>query len=79
MVGSVSLFSGVPTPWLGVVGGCIAVIAFMYIAMPTMTRTRFSTPTISREWLVGQTGSSVDRLGPDGVVRVARRPVARHQ
>ncbi len=71
VAGSVFLFSGVPTPWLGVVGGCIAVIAFMYLAMPTMTRTRFSTPTISREWLVGQTGSSVDRLGPDGVVRVA--------
>ncbi len=38
--------------------------------MPTMVRTRFSTPTIGREWIVGEAGTSVDDLSPNGTVEV---------
>lgn len=71
VAGTFSLYDGLPVPWLAAIGGCIAMVVFMVTAMPAMTRTRFSTPSISREWLVGQVGSTVGELGPDGIVRVA--------
>jgi membrane-bound serine protease (ClpP class) len=42
----------------------------MLAGMPAMVRTRFSTPTIGREWMVGDLGEAVVQLNPDGVVRV---------
>lgn len=68
--GSLLMYDGLPTPWLAAVGGIIGMVLFTVYAMPAMTRTRFSTPTIDREWLVGQSGQSVDELAPDGVVQV---------
>lgn len=68
--GSVLLYQGLPTPWLATIGGIIAVVLFMVVGMPAMTRTRFSTPAIARGWLVGRTGLAVDALGPEGVVRI---------
>jgi membrane-bound serine protease (ClpP class) len=38
--------------------------------MPTMVRTRFSTPTIGREWMVGEEGEAVAAVDPDGVVEI---------
>jgi membrane-bound serine protease (ClpP class) len=38
--------------------------------MPAMVRTRFSTPTIGREWMIGEEGEAVTNVSPDGVVRV---------
>jgi len=38
--------------------------------MPTMVRTRFSTPTIGREWMLGEVGEAVEDVSPDGVVRI---------
>jgi len=35
-----------------------------------MVRTRFSTPTIGREWMIGEEGEAVTNISPDGVVRV---------
>ena len=35
-----------------------------------MVRTRFSTPTIGREWMIGETGHAVERLSPNGTVSV---------
>ena len=42
--------------------------------MPAMVRTRFSTPTIGREWMVGEVGAAVSRVAPDGVVTVRDAP-----
>jgi membrane-bound serine protease (ClpP class) len=69
-VGSLLLYQGLPVPWLATIGGIIAVVLFMVVGMPAMTRTRFSTPSIARGWLVGRTGLAVDALGPEGVVRI---------
>ena len=38
--------------------------------MPAMVRTRFSTPTIGREWMLGEVGEAVADVAPDGTVRV---------
>jgi membrane-bound serine protease (ClpP class) len=39
--------------------------------MPSMVRKRFATPTIGREWLIGESGSAVGDIDPDGTVTVA--------
>jgi membrane-bound serine protease (ClpP class) len=38
--------------------------------MPSVVRARFSTPTIGRESMVGETGRAAAPLGPEGTVRV---------
>ena len=35
-----------------------------------MVRTRFSTPTIGREWMIGEMGRAVTDIAPDGVVQI---------
>ena len=35
-----------------------------------MVRTRFATPTIGREWMIGELGTVIDDVDPDGVVEV---------
>jgi membrane-bound serine protease (ClpP class) len=35
-----------------------------------MVRTRFSTPTIGREWMVGELGRAVGDVDPDGTVLI---------
>jgi membrane-bound serine protease (ClpP class) len=46
-------------------------IALTYISgMPSMTRTRFATPTIGRERLIGETGRAVTDIAPDGAVQI---------
>ncbi len=50
---------------------CISSVALTFIAgMPSMVRTRFATPTIGRENLVGTTGVAVGDVNPEGVVLV---------
>jgi membrane-bound serine protease (ClpP class) len=42
--------------------------------MPTMVRSRFSTPTIGRDWMVGEMGSARTAIAPDGVVVIRDAP-----
>ena len=50
---------------------CISSVALTFIAgMPSMVRTRFATPTIGREHLVGTTGVAVGDVNPEGIVLV---------
>ena len=44
-------------------------LAFV-VGMPSMVRTRFATPTIGREWMIGELGEVVEAVDPDGVVSV---------
>ncbi len=49
----------------------VAGIALTFITgMPSMVRTRFATPTIGREWMIGEFGDAVGELAPNGVVRI---------
>ena len=38
----------------------------IHAGMPSMTRTRFATPTIGREWMVGSEGTVVESVDPEG-------------
>lgn len=50
------------------IGGCM--LTFI-VGMPSMVRTRFATPTIGREWMIGELGTAVSAVDPDGLVTVA--------
>ncbi len=70
VVGSVLLFTGVPRPWLALAVGTAGMLLMMLSGMPSMVRTRFATPTIGRESMIGELGDATVPVRPDGVVRV---------
>ena len=56
--------------WLTLVCG-IAMMALAFIVgMPSMVRTRFATPTIGREWMIGMEGVAQSDISPEGIVIV---------
>ncbi len=71
LVGTVILYGdGVSMSWIPMVVGVVGITMMMVTGMPTMVRTRFSTPTIGREWMIGEVGAAVDEVDPDGVVKI---------
>ena len=73
-----SLFLYEPLPgtslrlsWLTLLVGIVGVMLTFIVGMQSMTRTRFATPTIGREWMIGELGSAVTAVDPDGVVTVS--------
>lgn len=75
IVGSLWLFEPVsgtslrPT-WISLVAGIGGTMLTFIVGMPSMTRTRFATPTVGREWLIGADGVAVTAVDPEGFVRV---------
>lgn len=56
--------------WLTLLVG-IGGIALTFVSgMPSMTRTRFATPTIGRERLIGQIGRAASDIAPDGSLQI---------
>lgn len=70
VAGSLLLYDGLSLSWITLLVGLVGVPLFMIGGMPAMVRTRFSTPTIGREWMIGEEGEAVTAVAPDGVVRV---------
>lgn len=74
VVGSIFLFEGRSAGWLplgaGIAGGLLAMLG----GMPAMVRSRFSTPTIGRAWMIGEVGDAIDDIDPDGVISIAGAP-----
>ena len=56
--------------WITLLAGIGGVALTFIVGMPSMVRTRFATPTIGREWMVGELGEVIDAVDPDGVVTV---------
>lgn len=56
--------------WLTLAVGVVGVLLTFIVGMPSMTRTRFATPTIGREWMIGSTGIAVEAIDPDGVAQL---------
>ena len=56
--------------WVTLLVGIGGAALTYIVGMPSMTRTRFGTPTIGREWMVGAMGIAVDDISPEGSVRV---------
>ena len=72
-VGSIWLYGGssrLDPKWWVLVIVIVGAVVFMLSGMTAMVRSRFSTPTIGREELVGEMGAAVADVAPDGVVRV---------
>jgi membrane-bound serine protease (ClpP class) len=75
VIGSFTMFRSVDgltmrPPWL-TLAVCIIGIALTFIVgMPSMVRTRFATPTIGRDNLVGTVGKAVEDISPEGIVVV---------
>jgi len=75
IVGSLWLFEPLPgtslrPSWLTLIAGIGGVMLTYIVGMPSMTRTRFATPTIGRDWMIGSEGTVVSAVAPDGIVRV---------
>lgn len=64
------LYDGVSMSWIPMVVMVGAMAVAMFSGMPSMVRTRFSTPTIGRDWMIGELGEVVEDVAPDGVVRI---------
>jgi membrane-bound serine protease (ClpP class) len=69
-VGSVQLFPGPRPSALALFAGVVGTALFMVAGMPAMIRARFSTPTIGRESMVGEMGTALADVSPDGTVEI---------
>lgn len=72
--GSVLLYDGLTLSWITLLVAIVGTALAMLGGMPGMVRTRFSTPTIGREWMVGEVGTAVGRVAPEGIVTVRDAP-----
>lgn len=70
VVGSFTLYDGLRLSWITLLVALVGISLAMLAGMPAMVRTRFSTPTIGRQWMVGERGEAVADVNPDGVVRI---------
>jgi membrane-bound serine protease (ClpP class) len=75
VVGSFSLYErGLSLSWITLLVGIVGISVFMFAGMPAMVRTRFSTPTIGRQWMIGEIGEALTDVNPDGIVRIKGAP-----
>jgi membrane-bound serine protease (ClpP class) len=75
VVASWFLFEPVPgasmrPSWLALIAGIGGISLTFIVGMPSMVRTRFATPTVGREWMIGKQGTAVDAIDPEGLVEV---------
>jgi membrane-bound serine protease (ClpP class) len=67
---SFTLYDGMSVSWITLLVGIVGILLTFLGGMPSMVRTRFSTPTIGREWMIGEVGRAITAVSPDGVVQV---------
>ncbi|HVM07806.1 MAG TPA: NfeD family protein [Acidimicrobiales bacterium] len=72
--GSFLLFDGLSIPLLVLISMIAAVVTVMVAGMPAVVRTRFATPTIGRESMIGEEGSASTDVAPEGIVMVRNAP-----
>lgn len=75
IISSVFLFESLPgnslrPSWIALFTGIGGIALTFIVGMPNMVRTRFATPTIGREWMIGEEGTVITDVDPDGVVEV---------
>ena len=68
IIGSLFLIGEHSIGWLPLSVGIIGMLLAMLGGMPAMVRTRFSTPTIGRDWMIGEVGEVASDVDPDGVI-----------
>jgi membrane-bound serine protease (ClpP class) len=70
VVGTVFLYDGVGMSKLAMLAGVGGTALMMVAGMPAVVRSRFSTPTIGRESMVGEMGTALADVSPDGTVEI---------
>lgn len=75
IVASLFLFESLPGAslrpgWIPLLTGIGGIALTFVVGMPNMVRTRFATPTIGREWMIGEEGTVINDVNPEGVVEV---------
>ena len=70
IVGSLTLYDEVSLSWITLAVAIIGVLLAFIGGMPSMVRARFSTPTIGRDWMIGEMGRAVTTIDPNGVVQM---------
>ncbi|MEM9562457.1 MAG: NfeD family protein [Actinomycetota bacterium] len=70
VLGSWFLYDGFTISWVTLVAVWIGAVLYAYTGMPSMVRTRFSTPTIGRKWMIGEVGEAVTDVDPEGTVKI---------
>jgi membrane-bound serine protease (ClpP class) len=75
VAGSLTLYDGdVSLSWITLLIATVGMILAMLGGMPAMVRSRVSTPTIGREWMVGEQGTARTSVAPEGTVTVRGAP-----
>jgi membrane-bound serine protease (ClpP class) len=74
LVGATQLYAGQAVSLWVVVAIGVLLFLLMVNGMPGMVRTRFSTPTIGRESMIGELGVALSGVAPDGTVEVRGAP-----
>ncbi len=57
--------------WITLLVGISGIALTFIVGMPSMVRTRFATPTVGREWMIGQMGTALADINPEGTALVA--------
>ncbi len=70
VLGTLFLYDGLRMSWVTMVAGIVGALLYTYTGMPSMVRTRFSTPTIGRKWMIGEMGEAITDVSPEGTVRI---------
>ncbi len=73
-LGTLLLYDGVSLSWITALVGVVGMTIAMLAGMPAMVRSRFATPTIGREWMIGEEGEARTAIDPEGVVVVRGAP-----
>jgi membrane-bound serine protease (ClpP class) len=74
VAGSLLIYDGLSVSWITLVMAIAGMTLAMLAGMPAMVRARFSTPTIGREWMIGELGEAAADVAPNGVVTVRDAP-----
>ncbi len=74
-LGSLTLFRSsdggeIRLSWLTFISSMVTIALAFVVGMPSMVRTRFATPTIGREWMIGSIGRAVGTINPLGIARI---------
>jgi membrane-bound serine protease (ClpP class) len=62
VAGTFLIWDGVTMSWVTGAVGIVGAGLYAYLGMPTMVRTRFSSPVIGRRWMVGSQGTALTPL-----------------
>ena len=70
VLGTWFLYDGVAMSRITIGAVLVGALLYAYTGMPSMVRTRFSTPTIGRKWMIGELGEAITDVDPEGTVKV---------